>query len=84
MEQEKKQTIEADNSLESVDASTSPEPGKEIDASKADAKDGKDGKKDDKKSGDPKGSFISRILSHVNVYFLLFLFILLLTAIIIF
>lgn len=83
MEQEKKDNLVADDSLESVDASASSDPGKVIDATKADSK---DSKKADKNvgSGEKKGNFFKRLLSHLNIYFLLFIFILLLTAIIIF
>lgn len=85
MDQEKKDSLEADESLESVDAGTetAPASGKEIDANKADDKDKKDGKKDGK-SDEKKGNLFQRLISHVNIYFLLFIFIMLLAAIIIF
>ncbi len=80
MEQEKKEQVEADNSLENVETPDQGA-GKEIDASKADP----NAKKDAKKSDAPKkGNFFSRIISHLNIYFLLFLFVLMLAAIIVF
>ena len=83
MEQEKNQQVEADNSLENIETDgQAPAAGKEIDASKADPN-SKD-KKDSKKDGAKKGTIIQRLISHLNIYFLLFVFVLMLAAIIVF
>lgn len=87
MEQEKKDNLEADESLENVDANTggATQAGKEIDASKDNPDVKKDGKKDKKdSSSEKKGNIFHRLISHVNIYFLMFIFIMLLAAIIIF